>query len=320
VSQSLRFLPAGLFGAVMGLAGLGLASRSAATLLSLPAWLPELWIALAALALAVLLVSYALKTLRHGASAREEISNPALVGFFAAAPVGMALVAAGVEPQLRGLAQVLWWCAVPLMFAVQAWALALLLRGRVTLAHMNGGWLIVLVGGIVMPFAALPLGERALGAFMFTVSAVVAPLVMGAIFWRMKAGPALPPPLRPTWFILLVPPSLIYVNGDTLWPGQGGLAFLYFAVLPLAVALFFAARGCRRWPFGAPWWAFTFPLDALAGAAAHYGRTHPQGPWLALAGALLALATAAVVLVLARTLAALLRGTLLVPPPAPKSA
>jgi tellurite resistance protein len=293
----------------MGLAGLGLAGRAAAPVLPVPAWFAEFWIALAALVLAALLVSYILKALRHGSAVREEFANPALLGFCAALPVGMTLVAAGVEPYSKPLAQLLWWCGVPLMLLLQATALALLLGGRVRLAHLNGGWLIVLVGGIVMPFAGLPLGHRELAAAMFSISAVAAPLVMGAIFWRMKAGPALPEALRPSAFILLVPPSLIYVNGAALWPAVQ-LEGLYCFALALATALFIAARGFWRWPFGAPWWAFTFPLDALAGAAALYAKHHPGGVWPALAGALHILATAAVVLVLARTLRALLRGTL----------
>ena len=318
MAQSLRFVPVGLFGAVMGLAGLGLAGRAAAPVLPVPPQLPEFWVGLATLALALLLASYVLKVLRHSSAVREELANPALFGFCAALPVGMVLVAAGIAPHSPDVAQALWWCGVPLMLALQAWALTLIVRGRVKLAHVNGGWLIVLVGGIVMPFAGVPLGHREASAAMFCASSLVAPFVMGAIFYRMKAGPALPAPLRPSWFILLVPPSLIYVNGDTLWPQTGALPVLYFLALPLALGLLFAARGFRRWPFGAPWWAFTFPLDALAGAAAHYAKAHPQGPWPALAGALLLLAATAVVLVLGRTLSALARGTLFLPPPAPK--
>lgn len=315
MSQSLRFVPVGLFGAVMGLAGLGLAGRAAMPVAPVPARFPEFWIALAALALTALLATYVLKVLRHGAAVREELANPALIGFCAALPVGMTLVAAGVEPHSATLAQGLWWCGVLLMLALQAWALTLLLRRRVGIVHINGGWLIVLVGGIVMPFAGLPLGHRELAAAMFCVSAFAAPFVMGAIFYRMKTGPALPEGLRPSAFILLVPPSLIYVNGDTLWPGQGvpPLEWLYYLALPLAAALFLSARQFWRWPFGAPWWAFTFPLDALAGAAAHFAQAHPAGPWRPLAGGLLLLATAAVVLVLFRTLLALLRGSLFVP-------
>ena len=57
-----------------------------------------------------------------------------------------------------------------------------------------------------------------------------------------------------------------------------------------------------RWRFGAPWWAFTFPLDALAYAAARYAQDHPSTLWKAVCAATLALATLFVALVLARTL------------------
>jgi tellurite resistance protein len=315
VPAALRFLPAGLFGSVMGLAGLGLAWRAAEAILPVPALIAELWICLALLALAVLLPAYACKAWRHFAAVREELTNPALLGFSATLPVGITLAAAGVAPYSTALADLLWWTGALLLLAMQAWALVLLLSGRFRLAHVNGGLLIVLVGGIVTPFAGLPLGHAALSTAMFCVSAAAAPFVMGAILYRMAAGPALPEALRPSWFILLVPPSLIYVNGDTLWPGQGmPLELLHHLALLLAAALLYAARGCRRWPFGAPWWAFTFPLDALAGAALRHAGTHAGGPWTVLAGMLLLLATVAVTIVLVRTLMALVRGALLAAP------
>jgi tellurite resistance protein len=246
---------------------------------------------------------------------REELADPARLGFCATLPVGMVLVAAAAAPHAPALAQALWWCGAPLFLLLQAWALALLAGGRVRLAHVNGGALIVMVAGIVMPFAGLPLGHPALSTFMYCASASAAPLVMAAILYRQFAGPPLPAALRPTLFILLVPPSLVYLNGEALWPGRAdaALEWLYPVALLLAAALLAYARRLHRWPFGAAWWALTFPLDALAGAAARYASAHPGGPWSALAGALMLLATLVVALVLARTLAALARGTLLKP-------
>ena len=305
--RDLRSLPVGLFGSVMGLAGLGLACRNASAVLPLTPVFGELWIGLAALALILLLAAYALKLLRHADAVREELTNSALIGFCAALPVGMTLVAAGIAPYSLAAGQLLWWFGVPLMLACQAWALWRLATGKVKLAQFNGGWLIVIVGGIVMPFAGLALGHETIGAWMFSFSALAAPFVLGALARRFFAVPPLPPPLLPSWFIVLVPPSLIYVNGDNLWPEHGGppLEFLFHAALLLAAILLVWARGFWRWPFGAPWWAFTFPLDALAGAASHYAREHPGGPWTAIAAITLLVATAAVALVLARTLAAL---------------
>lgn len=310
--QSLRALPVSLFGAVMGLAGLGLALRSASTILPIKSPLPEIPIAAALLVLVILLAAYVARLLRHPDAVIEEFTNPALVGFCATLPVGCALVSAGVKPYSADLALLLWWCAAPLLIAYQLWTLGRFFGGGLQLAQVNGGWLIVFVGGIVMPYAGLPLGYEGLSAYFFGASAVAAPFVMAAILYRLLFGPALPDALRPSWFILLVPPALIYTNGTALWQGPGSalLEWLFYAALPLAAALIISARGFWRWPFGAPWWAFTFPLDALAVAALHFAKDHPEGPWRAFAGFALLLALAAVVTVLLRTLAALARGRL----------
>jgi tellurite resistance protein len=125
---------------------------------------------------------------------------------------------------------------------------------------------------------------------------------MALLFYRAVLGPPLPEALRPSWFILLVPPSLIYANGVALYQETFFLENLYFFSLVLGAALLLYAARFWRWPVGAPWWAFTFPLDALAYAAARYAQDHPSPTWRAVAGATLLLATLFVVLVLWRTL------------------
>ncbi len=292
----------------MGLAGLGLACRGAA----LPALFADLWIALGSLALALLLPAYFFKVLRHPDAVKEEFTNPALLGFCGALPVALTLVAVGIAPWTRELAEILWWPGIALLVVFQFWMLIRLLSGGIALAQANGGWLIVLVGGIVVPTSGLPLGHAEISAYTFGVSATLAPFVVGLLLYRTLFGPPLPAPFRPTLFIVLVPPSLIYANGVALSGEPAGILLqgLFFCALPLAAALLIASRDFMRWPFGAPWWAFTFPLDALAGAASQYARSHPAGPWPAVAAVALVLAGAFVVLVLYRTLAALFRGAL----------
>jgi tellurite resistance protein len=130
---------------------------------------------------------------------------------------------------------------------------------------------------------------------------------MALLFYRAVLGAPLPEALRPSWFILLVPPALIYANGIALYPGNAFLENLFYAALILALALLFTSRNFLKWQFGPPWWAFTFPLDALAYAAARYALDHPSPLWRGVCAATLALATLAVALVLVRSAAALAR-------------
>ena len=304
--RSVRELPIGFYGAVMGLAGLGLTARSAASLFPgvfrAPAYFTELWVALGALALLVLLPAYALKLVRYPKAVKEDFTNPVQMGFCGALPVGMSLVAGGVGPYWPFLGDVLWWAAFGLLLAFQAWALVRWLSGGIELAQVNAGWLIVIVGGIVLPGPGIALGHVEASRFAFGVSAAAAALLVPLLLFRAVLGPPLPEVLRPSWFILLVPPSLVYANGLALYPDFGFLENLFYFSLVLAVALLGYSRKFWRWQFGVPWWAFTFPLDALAYAAARYAQDHPGALWKAVAGATLLLATAFVVMLLWRTL------------------
>jgi tellurite resistance protein len=324
--QSVRHLPVGMFGAVMGLAGLGLSARLAAPLfpgtLRAPAYFTELWVGLGALALAVLLPAYLAKLIRYPGAVREEFVQPVQLGFCGTLPLALALVGGGVGPYAPQWGSALWWAGVAMLLALQIWALSRWLAGGIELAQVNAGWMIVLIGGIVVPGPGLALGHGEAARFMFGVSAAVAPLLMALVFARAVVGPALPEAMRPSWFILLVPPALVYAHGEVFYRLEA-LETLFFLAVVLVLALLVYARRFLRWAFGPPWWSFTFPLDALAWASARYAQNHPEPAWKAVAAASLLLATIFVALVLAMTALAFLRGTLLAPPagaPSPRSA
>jgi tellurite resistance protein len=304
--MKLKDVHVGMYGAVMGLAGLGLSARAAAPVLPgtirAPAYFTEPWVLLGALSLAFLLPLYLIKLLKYPSEVRKDFTDPALLGFCGALPVGMFLVAGGIAPYSPGTGSALWWAGFALLTAFQVWALSRWLSGSIELAQVNAGWLIVLVGGIVAPGPGIALGHDEASHFIFGVSAAAAPLLMALLFYRAVLGAPLPEALRPSWFILIVPPALIYANGILLFPGNTFLENLFFAALVLALALFLTSRNFYRWRFGAPWWAFTFPLDALAYAAARYAQDHPSPLWRGVCAATLGLATAAVLIVLARTL------------------
>ena len=293
-----------MYGAVMGLAGLGLTARAAATVfpgfLRAPAYFTEPWVALGALFLAALLPLYLLKLFKFPAAVKEDFTNPATLGFCGALPVGMTLVAGGIAPYSALIGNLLWGAGCALLLAFQIWALVRWLSGGIELAKLNAGWLIILVGGIVVPGPGIALGHIEVSRFFFGVSATIAPLLTALLLYRAMVAAPLPEALRPSWFILLVPPSLIYANGVALF-SFAFLEILYFSGVVLALALLVYARNFLRWPFAPSWWAFTFPLDALAYAAARYAQTHPSMPWKLVAAAALAVATLFVVVVLWKT-------------------
>ncbi|HEX4326903.1 MAG TPA: hypothetical protein VH105_08790 [Burkholderiales bacterium] len=316
---SLERFPASLFGAPMGLLGLGLVLREAREFWPLPAWLAEFWVWVGTGVFCAFLVCYALKWLRHRAAAWAELNDPLRMCFVSALPVAGCLLAGGMLPYAPGLADGLWCVSALLYLILQIWGLSRWLSG-IELAQIHGGWMIMLLAGVVFPIAGIPLHHLDLSRFMYGTAIIGGPFVIVLIFFRMVTGPALPDILKPTAFILLVPGGLLYGN-YALVSGETSLyvatATFYCAVTVLAGLLVFA-RHCYRWPFGPSWWAFTFPLDSMVrggfrhlrvvSAMAEGGAADPA--WTVLAAGLLVLAFLAVCIVSVRALATAARGQL----------
>ncbi len=311
--MTLARLPIALFASVMGTAGLGLAWRGGTPLLGLPQWPGEAWIAIGALLFALLLAGYLAKLARHPAAVRAELADPAVSGMSACLPIGGGLLAAGLHPHAPGIALPLWWASAALLVAVQVMLLARWLRGGMTLAQVNGGWMVGVLGGLALALSGPTVGERAATAALFGASLVFMPVIMAFVFARVVAGPPIPPGARPLLYVFIVPPALVYIGMPALTGAPAGLALdgLLFATLLVLGGLLAASHDVLQWPFGPPWWAFTFPLDALAGATTRYAEAHPGTGATALAAVCLAAAFGVVSVVLYRTVAALARGTLL---------
>src|SRR5690242_8772467 len=160
------------FGAVMGITGLGFACRAAA----MPRWFAEFWIALGAIVCGLLLLAYLFKLLTDTKAIAEEFGDPARLGYCATLPIALTLVGGGLQPHMPRLANGLWWVGASLLLLFQALALARWLKGGIPLEKVNGGWMIMLVGGIVVPVGGVPLGHLEMSRFCFGVSAALAPI------------------------------------------------------------------------------------------------------------------------------------------------
>jgi tellurite resistance protein len=102
--STLRFPPASFFGMPLGLFGLGLAWRGATSLWSLPSWIGEAILTVAAVLWAWLIGLYALKWIAARADAVDELSHPVQCCFVGLAPVTGSLCALALLPYLPWLA------------------------------------------------------------------------------------------------------------------------------------------------------------------------------------------------------------------------
>ena len=317
--QSVEMLPIGLFGAVLGTVGLGLVWLDVARVFAMPEVIGGALIVLGCVVLAVVGTAYGVKCWRHWGLVRAEYRNPAQAGHFSAIPIAVLLLAAAFIPYDRDVANWLWWPGALALGGLAALLLSRLLRGGFDLEAANGSWLIGMVSPIVVPLAGVPLGHPEISQFLLVAGFAMWGVLFTLILARGLARPALAPALRPTWFILLVPPSIIFVSYLALTGGRVDFlaTSLYYLTLFLTAAVLIAVRDFYRWPFTPAWWSFTFPSVAVALACVDFHEAQPSLFSLAAAIAGIALTTFVVAMVWALTLRAFWSGKLLAAPAAP---
>ncbi len=121
-SHSVNHLPVGALSIVVGIGGLSVAfNRASDAWAAIPAAIGAVlaWISVAALA--VLLVAYATKAVRHRSAVFAEWRPPVKSAFTATIPIAALVAAAALLPHSKGLSAVLWWAGATTMAAVTVW-------------------------------------------------------------------------------------------------------------------------------------------------------------------------------------------------------
>lgn len=313
----LAHVPVTFFAVVMGLAGFSLAWTKAADLLGAPALVGTalFWLALA-VDVAVI-GTYATKWVRYPEAVRAEIAHPVRLAFVPTASIALLLLAAAGRETVPALAAGLWWVGVVTqLVATLAVLTAWMSRPVFAMGHVSPAWFIPVVGTLTVPLAGVTFGPIELSWFFWSVGLVfwgaLLPMVLTRLFVHETPVPA---QLLPTLAILIAPPAVAFVSLQRLEPGTLGLParVLYYAALFFAL-LFLAQVGrLRRLPFFLSWWAYSFPLAALAVATSVMAGLLGSAFLGVVAWMVLLLGSALVGVLAVRTASAMIAGRICVP-------
>ncbi len=282
VVSSLAHLPLVLLAAPMGLGGVGLAWRQAATSLGAPPAIGEAVLALTAPLWLLVVALHVLRALRHPAAMLAELRHPVRAAFVAAPTIGLMLLSAAAFPYLPRFAAMLWVLASALHLLVAMLLLRRILGGGGDAAMLAPPLLLPFVGSIVAPVFGPRMGFIDASWMMFGVGCLLWLVVTPLLLHRLLAGPPLPPALKPSLVILLAPPALGAVAVAELSGTIGGLALAFAGVaLLIAAVLLSLAADFARLPFTPGWWGTTFPTAAFAAMLMALGA-HPALGWAAL--------------------------------------
>ncbi|MFJ5636191.1 TDT family transporter [Streptomyces goshikiensis] len=353
-APALRHLGPNWYAAVMGTAIIANAGAS------LPYQLPgqrvacQLFWALSAAALAVLLTARAGHWIHHRDQARAHLLDPAVAPFYGCLSMALLAVGAGtltVGKDLIGTGPAVAadtalftvGTATGLVVAV-AVPYLMVVRHKVEPHQATPVWLLPVVapmvsaavGPLLIPHlpAGQPREALLLACYaMFGISLLATLLMLPLIFGRLIVSGPLPLALTPALFLVLGPlgQSTTAVNqladmapqsiGTPYAGAFGAFAVVYgvpvmgFALLWLALAAAMLVRAARRgMGFAMTWWALTFPVGTCVTGAAALARHTGVTAFAWLATALFLALVTAWLLAAAHTLRGLASGRLLAAP------
>lgn len=312
-------LPSGYFGMVLGIIGMGLAWRYAATVWPVPAAIGHAVVGLACAIWSLLAGAFLWRFWRYRDSVMAEVRHPLLSSYVSLFPATMQLVAIGVQPVSRPLALGLFSCGAAMQLFYAGWQSAGLWRGgHPAEATTPGLYLPTVANNFIGAMACGALGFHDLG-WLFLGAGLLSWLSLEpAVLMRLRNHGEMALPQRASLGIQVAPAlvacsAYLAVNG-----GQAdSVAKMLFGYGLLQ--LFFVAR-LYPWfsgqPFSPAFWSFSFGLSALATTGLHLGHSG-NGILHVLALPLFILANLVIGFLFCKTLGLLVRGKLLVYVPRP---
>jgi tellurite resistance protein len=308
-------LPAGYFGMVLGIIGMGFAWRYASTIWPVSHVIGDALVVLAATIWALLAIAFISRSIRFPWSVLQEMRHPIASSFVSLFPATTMLVSIGFVPWYRPLSLVLFTLGVVLQLSYSAWQSAGLWRGKhPEEATTPGLYLPTVANNFISAMACGALGFNDAG-LVFLGAGVFSWLSLEpVILQRLRSDGELPTAMRTSLGIQLAPALVacsawLSVNGgeaDTfarLLFGYGLLQLLFMLrLMPWYL----------QQPFNASFWSFSFGISALATTGLHLGHSQPNGFFHTLAIPLFIFTNLIIGLLLFRTFLLLVRGKLLI--------
>ena len=265
-SSKLLHFPVAFFAMIMGTLGLTLAWQKAVVVLGVPAIVPHLLLSFSAIVFASIVIAYLLKIIRHASAVINEFNHPIKMSFFPAFSIGMILMSIATLEVSAELSRFLWvlGSTLQLLFTLNVLTRWIHHPGF-QIAHSTPAWFIPVVGNILVPIAGVEHGFYEVSWFFFSIGIVYWIVLKTLIFNRIIFHEPLPERLLPTLFILIAPPAVGFLSYLKLNHNEvdSFARILFYTASFLVLLLTTQFARFSRIQFFMSWWAYSFPLAAF---------------------------------------------------------
>ena len=262
----LQNFPISFFAIILGMSGLTIALQRAEALLNLPINISGIFLGLTVSFFIIIIIGFLLKLIKYPKVVQQEYYHPIKINFFPASSISLLLLSVAFLKYSHDLSKVLWVIGAIAHLIFTLSILSIWIRhSKFKVQHKNAAWFIPVVGNIIAPVAGAELFPKEISWFFFSIGFILWLVLFTIFIYRAFFHEPIAEKLLPTFFILIAPPAVGFIAYYKLVGTLDPMGYmLYFFALFLTLLLFFNIRMFLRIKFYLSWWAYSFPISAIA--------------------------------------------------------
>lgn len=261
----LKFFPIMMYAIVMGLSGLTITYQKATLWLGFPSLIGESLMLFTTAIFVVVSLVYLKKFFTYKMAVANEFAHPVRINFFAAISISMLMLAIIYKESFPTISAAFWYPGTLLHFYLTMHTIAFWINKNQQLDHSNPAWFIPIVGNVLVPVAGVGFADIDLLLYFFSVGMFFWIILFAVLLNRIIFHHQLAVKFMPTLFILIAPPAVGFIAYFKMFGVIDTFAlFLFNLALFFTLLVLFMYKNFIRIKFFISWWAFVFPVAAMA--------------------------------------------------------
>ncbi|MEA1914321.1 MAG: SLAC1 anion channel family protein [Campylobacterota bacterium] len=261
----LKFFPIMMYAIVMGMSGLTITYQKAGEWLGFPHIFGTIFMIITTAIFFIVTAIYLKKYFTYKMAVKKEFAHPIRINFFAAVSISMLMLAIIYKEVNPTISAIFWYPGTLLHFYLTMHTIVFWINNNQELAHSNPAWFIPIVGNILVPVAGVGFASTGILMYFFSVGIFFWVILFAVILNRIIFHHQLAGKFMPTLFILIAPPAVGFIAYFKLYGQIDAFAMVMFNLgLFFTLLVAFMYKNFLKIKFFISWWAFVFPIAAMA--------------------------------------------------------
>ncbi len=261
----LKFFPIMMYAIVMGMSGLTITYQKAAIWLDFPHVIGSSLMYITTAIFIGVSTIYLMKFFTYFNAVKKEFNHPVRINFFAAVSISMLMLAIIYKEEFPTVSAIFWYPGTLLHFYLTMHTISFWIKDNQELAHSNPAWFIPIVGNVLIPVAGVGFASTGILTYFFSVGIFLWVILFALILNRIIFHHQIAVKFMPTMFILIAPPAVGFIAYFKLFGTIDMFATMLFNLaLFFTILVAFMYKSFLKIKFFISWWAFVFPVAAMA--------------------------------------------------------